>query len=147
FDLPCDSGTDLGLPILSSQRRRTALPDRGLGSTAGSMDAEAPQNRGVLRIHCDGRLSGQMLLIDRGSLTSSDGCVATLWSSRRSGLMTGNLAKLGCCEQTNNKAMEQTNPRRRDASVFLAFADHLRWRRPEGRIGNPELFNKFSRRP
>ena len=37
--------------------------------------------------------------------------------------MVGNLVRR--CEQTNNKAMEQTNPRRRRASAHLPFADHV----------------------
>jgi len=37
--------------------------------------------------------------------------------------MVGNLVRR--CEQTNNKGMEQTNPRLRRASARLAFADHM----------------------
>ena len=47
FDLACDSGTDLRPPIPSSQRRRMALPNRDLGSTAESMSAEARPGRVV----------------------------------------------------------------------------------------------------
>jgi len=51
----CGSGNAPGPPILSCRRRRMVSPGPGLGSSAGSMDAEARMGRGVSHTHCDAR--------------------------------------------------------------------------------------------